>query len=62
MAEHIERGGMEGETGETLSFEALEERYFLNGDWAELIALYERRLDAPALRDNDALRARVLFR
>jgi tetratricopeptide (TPR) repeat protein len=62
LAERSERRGVAEETGETLSFEALEERHFLNGDWAELIALYERRLDAPALRSNEALRARVLFR
>jgi tetratricopeptide (TPR) repeat protein len=62
LAEQSERKGVEAETGETLSFEALEERHFLNGSWAELTALYERRLDAPALRHDDSLRARVLFR
>jgi tetratricopeptide (TPR) repeat protein len=62
LAEQSEPAGVEEATGETLSFEALEERHFLNGDWAELTALYERRLDAPALRTNGPLRARVLFR
>jgi tetratricopeptide (TPR) repeat protein len=62
LAEQSEPAGVEEATGETLSFEALEERHFLNGDWAELTALYERRLDAPALRNNGPLRARVLFR
>jgi tetratricopeptide (TPR) repeat protein len=62
LAEQIERTGVGAETGQALSFEALEEQHFLNGDWSALTALYERRLDAPALRGNDSLRARVLFR
>ncbi len=39
LAEQSERRGEEAETGETLSFEALEERHFMSGHWAVLIDL-----------------------
>ena len=31
------------------AFEALEEHYFVNGEWNELVTLYERRLESPDL-------------
>ncbi len=46
----------------SLSFEALEEHHFLAGEWEDLAALYERRLEAPALRARSGERARLLFR
>ena len=44
------------------AFEALEEHYFLQGDWPELVRLYERRLDAQDLRANPEAAARLCFR
>jgi len=44
------------------AFEALEEHYFLQGDWPELVRLYERRLEAPDLRANPETAARLCFR
>ena len=46
------------------AFEALEEHHFVNGEWNDLVTLYERRLGS---RDLDAekspqKRARVTFR
>ncbi|MEN8181454.1 MAG: hypothetical protein ABFS46_02845, partial [Myxococcota bacterium] len=53
-------GPREAEPG--LSFEALEESYFLNGEWSRLVALYGRRLEAPAVRGDAPTKARLLFR
>lgn len=44
------------------AFEALEEHYFVDGDWDALVALYDARLGAPDLQAKPAVRARLLFR
>ncbi len=48
--------------GDNQAFEALEEHYFLAGNWSEVIALYEHRLTAPALGVNRKELAQVRFR
>jgi len=48
--------------GDGRSFEALEEHYFLAGEWEQLIALYQRRLLAPDVKEHARRRAEVLFR
>lgn len=48
--------------GDNQAFEALEEHYFLAGNWTEVIALYEHRLTAPALGVNRKELAQVRFR
>ncbi|MBW2287440.1 MAG: tetratricopeptide repeat protein [Deltaproteobacteria bacterium] len=48
--------------GDNQAFEALEEHYFLAGDWGRVIALYEHRLTAPALGVNRKELAQVRFR
>lgn len=54
----------DADPGDAAAFEALEERHFLRGDWPRLVALYERRLDAPDLdpERGRAPRARLLLR
>jgi tetratricopeptide (TPR) repeat protein len=44
------------------AFEALQEHYFLEGAWEELVALYRARLESPALAEDAAQRAQLLFR
>ncbi len=45
-----------------ITFEALEERLFLDADWHELIALYEVRLTADDLREDAAGTRKLRFR
>ncbi|NNL84107.1 MAG: tetratricopeptide repeat protein, partial [Myxococcales bacterium] len=45
-----------------ITFEALEERLFLDADWDELIALYEVRLTADDLRSDAAAARKLRFR
>ncbi|HEX2486324.1 MAG TPA: tetratricopeptide repeat protein, partial [Myxococcota bacterium] len=52
----------EADPTDARAFEALEEHYFLQGDWPELVRLYERRLDAADLRANPEAAARLCFR
>lgn len=44
------------------AFEALQEHHFLEGEWPDLIELYRTRLSAPALADDPAARAQLMFR
>jgi len=44
------------------AFEALEEHYFLRGEWQALVDLYRRRLEAPDLAEAPEPRARLLHR
>ena len=44
------------------AFEALEEHYFLEGAWQELVGLYWRRVGADDVQSRDPLRARLLQR
>ncbi len=54
----------EGDPSDAVAFEALEERHFVAGEWAELVALYQRRLEAPDLdaKSRAVPRARLVFR
>jgi tetratricopeptide (TPR) repeat protein len=44
------------------AFEALEEHFFLDGDWESLVDLYRDRLAAPAIADDGAQQSLLLFR
>ncbi len=44
------------------AFDALEEHYFLEGDWPALVDLYRRRLEAPSMGAQDSRRAPLMFR
>jgi len=44
------------------AFEALQEYYFLEGEWEDLVHLYRRRLEAPSLQGNPQSRVPVLNR
>lgn len=44
------------------AFEALEEHYFLEGDWEALVELYRARLDAPSVIADLAQQSPLLFR
>ncbi len=44
------------------AFEALQEHFFLEGDWDEFVAVCRRRLEAPSLVDDTAARVPLLFR
>lgn len=44
------------------AFEALEEHFFLDGDWDALVRIYRARLDAPSIASDDDQRAPLLFR
>ncbi len=44
------------------AFEALEEHYFLEGDWEALAELYRARLEAPSIADDPDQRGPLLFR
>ncbi len=44
------------------AFEALEEQFFLDGDWESLVGLYRERIEAPTILADDDLRAPLLFR
>ncbi len=57
---HRER--FDADRGDGVAFAALEEHHFLRGEWHELVALYWKRLSAPALADNARERGRLLFR
>ncbi len=48
--------------GDRRAFEELEEAAFVAGDWSELVALYERRLEAPDLENDATERGRLLHR
>lgn len=48
--------------GDTRAFAELEEHHFLQGEWPELVKLYERRLAAPDLQDDAGACARMSFR
>ncbi len=54
----------EADPSDVVAFEALEEAYFVGGDWEALVAHYERRLSAPDLDPAQAPipRARVTMR
>lgn len=44
------------------AFEALEEHFFLEGDWESLASVYRARLEAPSIAEDDGQRAPLLFR
>lgn len=44
------------------AFEALEEHYFLEGDWDALVELYRARIEAPSIRDDVSQKSPLLFR
>ncbi|HIG72911.1 MAG TPA: tetratricopeptide repeat protein [Myxococcales bacterium] len=44
------------------AFAALEEHFFMAGNWQKLVALYEHRLTAPALSTDHASMIPILFR
>lgn len=44
------------------AFEALEEHFFLSGEWDALVQLYRDRVAAPSVEADDALRTPLLFR
>ena len=44
------------------AFEALEEHYFLEGDWDELVAIYRARIEAPSVQADESLRVPLLLR
>ena len=44
------------------AFEALEEHFFLDGDWEALVELYRNRIAAPAIVEDSAQKAPLLFR
>jgi tetratricopeptide (TPR) repeat protein len=57
---HRER--FDADPGDGVAFAALEEHHFLRGEWHELVALYWKRLSAPALAEHARERGRLLFR
>ncbi len=44
------------------AFEALEEFFFLNGDWESLVPVYRARIAAPGVAEDPAQQAPLLFR
>ena len=58
------RSRFESDPSNAAAFEALEEHHFVNGEWNDLVTLYERRLGSPDLdpEKNPKQRARVAFR
>ncbi len=44
------------------AFEALEEHYFLEGDWESLVAIYRARIAAPSVEADESLRVPLLLR
>ena len=44
------------------AFEALEEHFFLDGDWEALVDLYRARLASPEMTEDSAQQAPLLFR
>ena len=44
------------------AFDALEEHYFMSGDWERLIPLYEQRLGALSFQKDPASAVPVIFR
>jgi hypothetical protein len=51
-----------GNPDDRRAFEALEEHYFLEGDWEALAALYRARLEAPSILEHAEQRAALLLR
>ncbi len=58
------RARFESDPSIAAAFEALEEHHFVNGDWNELVALYEQRLEASDLtpEEHSKERAKIVFR
>jgi lipopolysaccharide biosynthesis regulator YciM len=58
------RNRFESDPSIAAAFEALEEHHFVNGEWNELVTLYQRRLGSPDLdpEKHPKQRARVAFR
>jgi len=58
------RSRFESDPSIAAAFEALEEHYFVNGEWGALVTLYERRLGSPDLEPEKKpkQRAKVAFR
>ncbi len=44
------------------AFEAMQEQYFLEGRWEDLVSLYRARLEVPSIVADPSLRAPLLFR
>ena len=44
------------------AFEALEEHYFLEGDWDALVGLYRARIEAPSIAEDASQKSALLFR
>ncbi len=51
-----------GNPGDRRAFEALEEHFFLDGDWDALIGVYRNRLAAPEIENDATQQAPLLFR
>ena len=51
-----------GNPGDRRAFEALEEHFFLDGDWAALVEVYRTRLGASEIAEDEAQQAPLLFR
>ncbi|MDJ0868514.1 MAG: hypothetical protein QNK03_20570, partial [Myxococcota bacterium] len=64
MSTHLERHvrRFEDDPADSGAFEALEERYFREGAWSDLVPLYERRLEGCGEALEPPERARLLFR
>ena len=64
MSPHLVRlrERFEANPGDRIAFEALEEHYFLRGEWRELVPIYESYLAAAGADRPAAERARLLFR
>jgi len=58
------RDRFESDPSTAAAFEALEEHYFVSGEWNDLVTLYERRLGSPDLdpEKHPKQRARIAFR
>ncbi len=51
-----------GNSSDRRTFEALEEHFFLDGDWESLAEVYRARIAAPEIAADDAKQAPLLFR
>ncbi|MCH7600816.1 MAG: tetratricopeptide repeat protein, partial [Myxococcales bacterium] len=56
------KSSFESDPSNRLAFEAIEEHLFMSGMWNELIALYNRRLEAPEFESDPLLSIPILFR
>ena len=57
-----QRKAFKADPENTRAFETLEEHYFLEGEWRQLVGLYRRRLQGEALREDPGQCVPLLFR